>query len=76
MAEKSLTTADHVHEAFLNALENGYDFLGWTDDAIAVDMMDCDGYINENCVYEDVLVEVAKYRRAQGINDQGVYTGG
>lgn len=34
---------DAVAEALANALENGHDFKGWTDEAIADDMIECGG---------------------------------
>ena len=37
--------ADAVANALSNALENGHDFKGWTDEAIANDMMEFDAEI-------------------------------
>jgi hypothetical protein len=37
--EPGTEVANAVAEALSNALENGYDFKGWTDDQIADDMM-------------------------------------
>lgn len=43
--EPSREVADAVAEALANALENGHDFKGWSDEAIADDMMAYDADI-------------------------------
>lgn len=40
---KETEVMDEVAEALCNALENGHDFKGWTDEAIADDMYECGG---------------------------------
>lgn len=49
---------DEVAEALCNALENGHDFKGWTDEAIADDMYDCGG-LDVNDEYPRHLVVAA-----------------
>lgn len=41
--QPSQKVADAVAEALANALENGHDFKGWTDEKIADDMIECGG---------------------------------
>lgn len=54
-----MTLEEHVHEAWNNALINGYDqWLLDTDSVdIAIDMMDCDGDIQlySNGMIEDIV---------------------
>lgn len=41
--QKHRELLDAVAECLSNALENGHDFKGWTDEAIADDMIECGG---------------------------------
>ena len=66
-----MTLEEHIHEAWSNAIENGYE--EWLLEAstidIAIDMMDCDADIElySNGIIEDVVVFIdkiqGKYRR-------------
>lgn len=40
-----MTLIEHVREAFANALENGEDFAGWSDEQVAIDMATYDADI-------------------------------
>lgn len=52
-----------VEEAFRNALENEVNFLDWSDEEIAVDMLDYDADIQESgATVEEVQAEVKAYR--------------
>lgn len=46
---------DLVKEAYLNALENGYDLSILSDKEVACDMCDCDASLE---VYEPSVVEI------------------
>lgn len=52
---------DAVKNAFIAAKYNGYSFEGWTDEAIASDMIDYDSYI-EKYPLQDVISRVRYYR--------------
>ena len=47
---------DEVAEALSNAHENGHDFKGWTDEAIADDMYECGGIDVANEYPRDMVV--------------------
>jgi hypothetical protein len=54
---------DEVAEALSNALENGHDFKGWTDEAIADDMYDCGGLdVNDEFPREMVIKAIRVLR--------------
>lgn len=52
---------DDVAEALSNALENGHDFKGWTDEAMADDMIECGGMPDDTP--RDDLIEAIKHLR-------------
>lgn len=45
--EPSQEVADAVAHALSNAIENGYYFYGWSDEAVADDMMGYDADVGE-----------------------------
>lgn len=45
LGQEQELVADAVANALSNALENGHDFKGWTDEAVADDMMEFDAEI-------------------------------
>lgn len=53
----SREVADAVAEALSAALENGHDFKGWTDEAIADDMILCGG-INEDTARDELIAAI------------------
>jgi hypothetical protein len=56
--------SDEVAEALSNAHENGHDFKGWTDDAIADDMYECGGIDVANEYPREMVVAAIKDLRA------------
>lgn len=55
--------SDEVAEALSNALENGHDFKGWTDEAIAADMYECGGIdVKEEYPREMVVAAIRSQR--------------
>ena len=60
-AEPSVECANAVAEALANALENGHDFKGWTDEQIADDMIECGG-IDEDTPRDQLLVAIHALR--------------
>lgn len=54
---------DAVAEALANALENGHDFVGWSDDAIADDMIECGG-IDPDEFPRDAIIAAIKAQRS------------
>lgn len=59
--EPSVEVANSVAEALSNALENGHDFAGWTDEQIADDMFECGG-VDEDMPRDQVLVAIRALR--------------
>lgn len=50
-----------VKRAFTNAFLNGYYFVGWTDEAIADDMIDCDKDIAQYVMFNSTDIHAIKY---------------
>jgi hypothetical protein len=61
--EPSVEIANEVAEALSNALENGHDFKGWTDEAILEDMYECGGLdVHDEYPRDQVLVAIRALR--------------
>lgn len=61
--EPSVEIVNEVCEALSNALENGHDFEGWTDEAILEDMYECGGLdVNNEYPRDQVLVAIRALR--------------
>lgn len=54
---------DEVAEALCNALENGHDFKGWSDEAIADDMYECGGIDVKEEYPRDIVVAAIRAQR-------------
>jgi len=54
---------DEVAEALCNALENGHDFKGWTDEAIVSDMYDCGGLDVNDEYPRDLVIAAVRAQR-------------
>lgn len=64
-----------VFEALRNALENGYDFSSWSDEEIALDIVDCT-WFGVDYSPEALLPFVQDYRRNDGRPDEAVSSAG
>ena len=53
---------DAVAEALSNALENGHDFRGWTNEAIADDMIECGGIDPDEFSRDDIVAAIKAQR--------------
>lgn len=54
---------DAVAEALSNAAENGHDFVGWSDEDIADDMIDCGGIDPDEFKRDDIIAAIRGQRR-------------
>jgi len=59
--EPSAKVANRVADALSAALENGYDFKGWTDEQIADDMFYCGG-VDPDMPRDHVIVAIHALR--------------
>jgi hypothetical protein len=62
-AKLQQTIMDEVAEALCNAMENGHDFNGWTDEAIADDMYDCGGLDVDDAFPRHLVVAAIRAQR-------------
>ena len=53
---------DAVAEALANALENGHDFAGWSNEAIADDMIECGGIDPDEFKRDDIVSAIKAQR--------------
>jgi hypothetical protein len=53
---------DAVAEALRNALQNGHDFKGWSDESIADDMIECGGIDNGEFSRADIIAAIKAQR--------------
>lgn len=54
---------DEVAESLSNALENGHDFKGWSDEAIADDMYDCGGLDVDDAYPRELVIAAIRAQR-------------